>query len=392
MAFTVSAVQRWLLPFLPGLVCLPIWAFLMTEKGVWMEAFSTYYPMSLAMILGCFIAGSTPLGGAIVAFPVAVLVLKLTPVQGRDFGALIQSVGMVAAAYMIFMKKRHLVNVYLIVTSCIASTFGVILGFCIDLPGFWVNIVYMTYTAAFAGVLFYKHAASSAPSEAKAPVEVCKENEQRNDAFEENDQNLPPATDKIVVAEKEKDTKITAEEDEVIDMKLVLVTGGLVLSLIVGGMLSAKLASGADTMAYIYGIFVYNSAFPNKAISESSLTASSIVIMAYTTVVIAIVRLVQGDISRESFLCWGAVLWIVVFGAPVGSLVLTKSRETIFRRLFYALAVGQFATFAVLKVKGNLQAWAVICSIMVGTGLCVALHAFSRCRSSAKLTSCDVAV
>ena len=36
--------------------------------------------------------GSTPLGGGVVAFPVSVLVLKLTPKEGRDFACLIQSV------------------------------------------------------------------------------------------------------------------------------------------------------------------------------------------------------------------------------------------------------------------------------------------------------------
>merc|ERR1719491_2749342 len=110
------------MPFLPGIVCLPLWAYLMTLTGVWVEAFSAFYPMSMAMVLGCFIAGSTPLGGAVVAFPVAVLVIKFTPVQGRDFAVLIQSVGMTAAAYLIAMKKRHLVDAWLVQTSCVANT------------------------------------------------------------------------------------------------------------------------------------------------------------------------------------------------------------------------------------------------------------------------------
>merc|ERR1719491_1141827 len=124
------------MPFLPGIVCLPLWAYLMTLTGVWVEAFSAFYPMSMAMVLGCLIAGSTPLGGAVVAFPVAVLVIQFTPVQGRDFAVLIQSVGMTAAAFLIVVKKRQMLNVHLLVVSCVANTFGVILGFCIPLPGF----------------------------------------------------------------------------------------------------------------------------------------------------------------------------------------------------------------------------------------------------------------
>merc|ERR1712032_265111 len=117
-------------------------------------------------------------------------------------------------------------------------------------------------------------------------------------------------------------------------------TVGLFAAGIVGGVLASKLGSGSDTMAYVFGIFVYNPLFAKKgmAIAESSLTVSSVVIMAYTTVVVTVIRVVQGDVSREVFLCWGAVLWIVVFGAPIGSLVLTAPRERLFRRLFYVLA------------------------------------------------------
>ena len=44
------------------------------------------------MVLGSFIAGATPLGGGVVAFPVSVLVLNLSPKEGRDFTSFIQSV------------------------------------------------------------------------------------------------------------------------------------------------------------------------------------------------------------------------------------------------------------------------------------------------------------
>jgi hypothetical protein len=42
--------------------------------------------------------GSTPLGGGVVAFPLAVLVLKLTPAQSRDSSLLVQAIGMTSAA------------------------------------------------------------------------------------------------------------------------------------------------------------------------------------------------------------------------------------------------------------------------------------------------------
>ena len=49
-------------------------------------------------------------------------------------------------------------------------------------------------------------------------------------------------------------------------------------------------------------------------------------------------------------MCWGATVPIVVAGAPIGSMVLNKFRETMFRRLFYVLACIQFVTVGLVKV------------------------------------------
>lgn len=92
---------------------------------MWNEAYSDGWPMAIAMIAGSLIAGSTPLGGGVVAFPVSVLVLKLSPQEGRDFASLIQSIGMVAAAFLITSCKAHLLHRELIVFSTVAGTWGV---------------------------------------------------------------------------------------------------------------------------------------------------------------------------------------------------------------------------------------------------------------------------
>merc|ERR1711966_441179 len=60
---------------LPAALFVPCWLFVLQRNNLWAAAFGPYYPMSLGMILGSFIAGSTPLGGGIVGFPIAVLAL-----------------------------------------------------------------------------------------------------------------------------------------------------------------------------------------------------------------------------------------------------------------------------------------------------------------------------
>ena len=54
----------------------------------------SHWPIAVAMAIGSYFAGSTPLGGGTVRFPILVLLLGLPVALGRDFGFATQSVGM----------------------------------------------------------------------------------------------------------------------------------------------------------------------------------------------------------------------------------------------------------------------------------------------------------
>lgn len=385
-----------LIAFLPAVVVWPVWIYCMTVKGVWSVAFGRYYPMTCAMIIGCFIAGSTPLGGAVTAFPVAVLVLKFTPVQGRDFSILIQSIGMTAAAYLITIRKKHLVKMDLVQVGCVANTFGIILGVSIELPGFWVNVTYMTYTMAFAFLLLYKHmVAGMEATGQRARESIAREHalnkaidDVKNEAKELESQGKhmmdtaryqDPCTVMGNIGQDDVVDKEKKASDDIITTSVRMPLGltiGLGIFGIIGGALTSKIGSGSDTLLYVFGIFLYNS-FMDVALPESMLTATSVIVMAFSTVVMSIIRLVQGGIADEVYLCWGAVLWLVVMGAPIGSFVLNKNREAFFRRLFYCLAVIQFITFALLKIKARIDAWICVAAILAVTFLGMALHMYS---------------
>ena len=96
------------LALMPAACFFPVWLYCMATRKIWRAVFSQFWPMSAAMVLGSFIAGSTPLGGGVVGFPVAVLVLRMEPAQGRDFSAMIQAVGMTSASYLITVSYTHL--------------------------------------------------------------------------------------------------------------------------------------------------------------------------------------------------------------------------------------------------------------------------------------------
>lgn len=113
--------------FVPFFLVWPIWFFTMISGGLWSQVFQ-YWPASIAMVFGSFIAGSTPLGGGVVAFPVSVLVLKFTSQESRDASILVQAVGMNAAAYLLLATKRELLDFELIIVNIVAGTLGMLAG------------------------------------------------------------------------------------------------------------------------------------------------------------------------------------------------------------------------------------------------------------------------
>ena len=56
--------------FLPAFLFLPIWLTIALREDLLATSFREFYPLSVDMIFGSLIAGSTPLGGGVVAFPV----------------------------------------------------------------------------------------------------------------------------------------------------------------------------------------------------------------------------------------------------------------------------------------------------------------------------------
>ena len=66
-----TAALSMIAAFAPVAFVWPIYYYIMTTHGAWQEVFTDHWPMTVAMILGSFLAGSTPLGGGVVAYPVS---------------------------------------------------------------------------------------------------------------------------------------------------------------------------------------------------------------------------------------------------------------------------------------------------------------------------------
>ncbi|MEZ4678317.1 MAG: hypothetical protein R2932_29290 [Caldilineaceae bacterium] len=87
-----NKTRRYFYPFALALVYL-LWTSHMFLADRW-HIFTNWWPMSLTMVLGSFVAGASAEGGAAVAFPVFTKLLHISAPEARTFGLMIQSAGM----------------------------------------------------------------------------------------------------------------------------------------------------------------------------------------------------------------------------------------------------------------------------------------------------------
>lgn len=147
--------QRHRLKIYPALV-LSIylcWIIYMTVSANW-ALFRTYWPATITMMLGSFVAGATAEGGGAVAYPVFTKVLQLASNDARTFSVMIQSFGMgMASVYILTRRIRVLPKV--IVWVSLGGVVGHILGaFWLIIPSPYPKILFTFVTTSFGVALF----------------------------------------------------------------------------------------------------------------------------------------------------------------------------------------------------------------------------------------------
>ena len=134
-----------------------IWAWLVFGRGQWPVA-KAHWPMALSMALGSYVAGSTPMGGGTVGFPVLVLFFKMPATLGRDFSFAIQAIGMVSAAIFIIARRTPLAW-SMLKGSMVGALVGLPLGiFFIApfIPGLWIKLIFAVIWASFGVLHLYR--------------------------------------------------------------------------------------------------------------------------------------------------------------------------------------------------------------------------------------------
>lgn len=126
------------------------WLTIVITGGHW-DTVRAHWPIALAMSFGSYIAGSTPMGGGTVGFPVLVLLFDMPGSLGRNFGLAVQSIGMVSATIYLLSAGRPL-HWSLLRSGLLGALVGTPLGAAFVapfIPDLWVKLLFGIVWASF---------------------------------------------------------------------------------------------------------------------------------------------------------------------------------------------------------------------------------------------------
>lgn len=133
------------------------WLFLVQAAGA-LQVASEHWPIALAMAVGSYAAGSTPMGGGTVGFPVLVLWFDLPATLGRDFSFAVQSIGMVSASIFILTRRQPLA-VSMLKGAVIGALIGMPVGIIYLaplLPELWIKVSFAVLWGSFGVLHLYR--------------------------------------------------------------------------------------------------------------------------------------------------------------------------------------------------------------------------------------------
>lgn len=129
------------------------WLWLVADAGG-LQRLVDYWGIALAMGLGSYVAGSTPMGGGTVGFPILVLLFDQPAELGRDFSFAVQSIGMVSASIFILCRRQPL-EWAMLGPAMLGALIGTPLGILYVaplVPALWIKLLFAVIWASF-GVL-----------------------------------------------------------------------------------------------------------------------------------------------------------------------------------------------------------------------------------------------
>ena len=254
-----------------------VWLAIEVLGNFWLDTLARW-PIAIVMVLGSYVAGSTPMGGGTIAFPVLVLAFDFPASLGRNFALCVQSLGMTSAAIFI-LCRRIPIEKRLLAWSVLGSAIGLVIGTFLVvplIPDARVKLLFSCLWASF-GVLTLA-----------------------------------------------KNHQLRALEGQTADPSLARSVGLLVG--LAGGITTSLIGVGIDMMLYTVLVLLFR-------MDLKVAVPTAVIGMAITSVMGTVLHLGIGDIEPEVFFSWLAAAPIVILGAPIGAFfvsVISREKTLVF--------------------------------------------------------------
>lgn len=300
-----------------------VWTWLVAGMGLWPEARENW-PMALAMAIGSYAAGSTPMGGGTVGFPILVLLFGKSAELGRDFSFAVQSIGMTSAAIFILARRQPLAGAML-KGAIIGASIGLPLGIFLIapwVPALWIKLTFAVVWGSF-GILHLWRIHEIASHEGMTDF------------------------------------------DERWDMRL-----GLVAGFMAGATVVSVSGVGIDMVLYTILVLVCRA-------DLKIAIPTSVIIMAYCSVLGILTKMAFTGVQPGVFGNWLAAAPVVALGAPLGVFVVELIGRKPTLIVVAVLCVGQLL-WTLVREQAVLGAGGLALSILA---VLVCLYGFERLRA-----------
>jgi uncharacterized membrane protein YfcA len=284
-----------------------VWLSLVISGHHW-HTLKEHWGIAVAMAFGSYAAGSTPLGGGTVGFPVLVLLFNQPATLGRDFSFAIQSIGMTSASIFILCRRQPLEWVMLrwsLIGSLIGTPLGIIF-IAPHVPGIAIKVIFAIIWASFGVLHMYR------------TNDICA-NVGETPAAHRFDRNV-----------------------------------GFALGLLAGATVASITGVGIDMILYAVMVLLMRA-------DLKVAIPSSVIIMAFTSLVGIATRNLFGGVQPGVYENWLAAAPVVALGAPFGAFIVNRIGRKPTLYFVGLLCIGQFVWtmhqgFAVLGWPGILAA------------------------------------
>lgn len=293
-------MSRWILNLMLVVMIWAIWlAVLGTDQAY--STISRHFEITLTMLFGSFVAGSTSVGGGAVAFPVFTKLLQIPSDITLVFSLAIQSIGMGVASILIVSTRTPIVP-KIIVHSFLFGAIGMGIGLFIlgpILPSADVRYVFSMFSVIVGVALVINH----------RRVKQGIVSELKDDARDISNRILFPIA-------------------------------------LIGGILSGLIGTGIDFVIFALMIFLGNYGIRTAI-------ATSVVVMAINAIVgFLLVTFFTSRFSGVVVEYWLAAIPIVVVGAPLGAIACRYlPRDFMFYFLMLLITTDIISTFAILGFR-----------------------------------------